>query len=317
MSGLLNYPLPVEHTKRYHSLCLADLSDTEMVVAAKNGAEDRDNLPLWIEISEDQPARMVWVTLTEDKERITIERNREDPLDLYLRDERGLADVLGSEQVLIDITGLPHSVWAPMLKVAHDQKIKIRVLYAEPESYKLHKTPASATLFDLSESIEGLAPLPGFAQLSGPEDENKCIFVALLGFEGNRPERLAIQIDPAPKVIPVVGVPGFRLEYPAHTVTCNRGLLKAYSAFSDLRYARASCPFEIYEILQEIRKDYPEHYIYLAPVGTKPHSVGAVWYAISDPNNTEILFDYPVRKRNRTSGVGVIHIYDLGKFHAD
>lgn len=201
-----------------------------------------------------------------------------------------------------------------MLKSVYERRVETRVLYAEPESYKPHPSPASATLFDLSVTFEGLAPLPGFARLAGPDDENRCLFVAMLGFEGNRPERLVLQLDPIPKVIPVVGVPGFQLEYPAFTVACNRVILDEYRAHSELRFARASCPFEAFETLREIRKDYPEHYMYLAPVGTKPHALGMILFAIANPNTTEIMFDHPIKKAGRTKGVGILHIYDFGRF---
>jgi hypothetical protein len=200
------------------------------------------------------------------------------------------------------------------LKCAYSMRLPTRVIYAEPESYREHPSPASATLFDLSVKFEGLAPLPGFARLSGPVDERQCVFVAMLGFEGNRPERLLAQVDPTPKVVPVVGVPGFQVEFPAFTVACNREFLDENRAQTEIRLARASCPFEAFQALAEIRTDNPDHYMYLAPVGTKPHALGTILYAIAHPQSTEIMFDHPVRKPGRTKGVGVIHIYDFGAF---
>jgi len=137
----------------------------------------------------------------------------------------------------------------------------------------------------------------------------------MLGFEGDRPERLLLQVDPAPKVIPVVGVPGFQIEFPAFTVACNRTFLEEYRAQSEVRYARASCPFEAYEVLTQIKRDNPDYHMYLAPVGTKPHALGTILYAIANPDRTEVMFDHPVRKAGRTKGIGVIHVYDFGTFN--
>lgn len=307
-----NFPEPFNHTFRCTNVDLSDILDNETIIVAANATETRGQLPLWETLRNSGSDRIISLELN-DNETVSVcigdgEHN------IYLRDEQQLDELTNKERLFIDISGLPHNVWAPLLKSAHKQKIPTRILYAEPESYKPHPSPASATLFDLSVEFLGLSPLPGFVCLTGPPDENKCLFVAMLGFEGNRPERLVLQIDPTPKVIPVVGVPGFQLEFPAFTVACNRVLLEDYHAHSELRYARASCPFEAYSKLSEIQKDYPDYYMYIAPIGTKPHSLGAIWYSLNNPNNTEIMFDYPIRKAGRTKGLGIIHIYDLDKF---
>ena len=314
MNSKLLFPLPVEHTKRFYQLELDDLGSATKIILASNATETRGQLPIWQEIKKKHPEKLVMISQV-DKESIKVQLSDGKFETLSLRSDDAIAELVNSDELLLDVSGLQHNLWAPIIKGAVDNEVKLKVLYAEPDSYKLHPAPASASLFDLSASFEGLSPLPGFAKLSGPEDENKCIFIALLGFEGNRPERLALQLDPAPKVIPIVGVPGFQAEFPTFTIACNRALLHSYHASSDIRYARASCPFEVYQTLKSIREDFPEHYMYLAPVGTKPHSIGAIRYAIENPEHTEIMFDYPVRKTGRTKGVGLIHIYNFENFN--
>lgn len=308
-----SFELPNSRTLRYRRLGINDVESDELIISAADATEHRGRLPIWNDIAERSPEQVIWVTQV-DRELIAIERRNHAKCDVALRDEAGLNLLLNSPRVLIDISGLPHHIWAPLLQNAYRRRLRTRVLYAEPEKYKTHPSPASATVFDLSVKFEGLGPLPGFVRLTGPSDENKCLFVAMLGFEGNRPERLVFQLDPTPKVIPVVGVPGFQIDYPTFTVACNRVFLEDYSAYAEVRYARASCPFEAYDALCSIRKDYPEHYMYLAPVGTKPHALGTIVYAIANPDTTEIMFDYPVRKPGRTEGIGIIHIYDFGRF---
>ncbi len=315
MSLSLDFPRQPYHTARYNNLTSDDIDSTELIILAGDATENRGHLDLWNDFHENQPERLISIKKN-GKEKIVVQQGTQPEQEIDLRNNEALNDLIKTERLLIDISGLSPNIWAPLLKCAFELKIQTRVLYAEPESYKLHSSPASATLFDLSVRFDGLAPLPGFVRLSGPPDESKCLFVAMLGFEGNRPERLVFQLDPIPKIIPVVGVPGFQLEFPAFTVACNRSLLEEYHAHSELRYARASCPFEAFTTLDEIRKDYPEHYMYIAPIGTKPHALGAIWYAISHPEDTEIMFDHPVRKEGRTKGIGIIHIYDLGDFNA-
>ncbi|MFP3517901.1 hypothetical protein SB766_17095 [Pseudomonas sp. SIMBA_077] len=311
---MIRLPSPSLHTKRFKNFTTSDLKPEETIILAGDLAEIRDRLDAWEEIQRTAPERIVSIKSL-DKETIAV-RHKDQELRVSLRDEDSINSIFNSRDFLIDVTGLSHNVWAPLLKSAYSQKINTRLMYVEPESYTPHPTPASSAIFDLSVTFGGLAPLPGFAQLAGPDDEDRCLFIAMLGFEGNRPEHLAAQLDPVPKVIPVVGAPGFQLEYPAFTVGCNRMFLDEYKAHSEVRYARASCPFEAFEALTKIRRDYPEHYIYLALVGTKPHAIGSVLFAMKHAETTEILFDHPVKKSGRTSGVGIVHVYDFEDFHA-
>ncbi|MBF4558939.1 MULTISPECIES: hypothetical protein [Pseudomonas] len=311
---MITMPTPSLNTKRFQNITIADINADEVIISAADSAEYRDRLPLWEHIHTSDPKRIIFIKNI-DKESILVTHDGTEKT-VSLRDEDAINDIFIAKQILIDVTGLSHNIWAPLLKSAYSQKIRTRILYAEPESYTPHPSPASSAIFDLSVTFEGLSPLPGFVQLAGPEDEEKCLFIAMLGFEGNRPEHLASQLDPTPKVIPIVGVPGFQLEYPAFTVGCNRMFLDEYRAHSEVRYARASCPFEAFNALNKIRRDYPDHYIYLALVGTKPHAIGSILFAIKYAETTEIMFDYPVKKSGRTSGVGIVHIYDFEDFHA-
>jgi hypothetical protein len=182
-------------------------------------------------------------------------------------------------------------------------------VYAEPTSYRRHDSPSSATVFHLSEGFRGVAPLPGFARLSGGEDDS--VLVTFLGFEGMRARQIAMSLDPTPRIVPVVGVPGFQVDLPNYTVSCNREFLDEVRAFGEVRYCRANCPFRAYEALREVRRDNPDSYMFIAPVGTKPHALGAVLYALAHPKKTELIYDHPLRSPARTAGIESVHIYHI------
>jgi hypothetical protein len=95
-------------------------------------------------------------------------------------------------------------------------------VYVEPGDYRFSASPTDVTLFDLSEKIEGISPLPGFVTLSsrpGPE----ALFVPLLGFEGARLAFMLEAVQPKREnIVPIIGVPGFRPEYPFYTYLGNR-----------------------------------------------------------------------------------------------
>jgi len=48
---------------------------------------------------------------------------------------------LGANQIYLDITGLNHHVWAPIVKVAIEQKIVLKVVYVEPLDYTPNASP--------------------------------------------------------------------------------------------------------------------------------------------------------------------------------
>ena len=192
-------------------------------IFASVGSEARAHVSLWDEIKKLRPQLCIEV-LAQDQRRITV-RTIQGEENVLLTDSQQITKLFKTACIYIDISGLSHQVWAPMLKLAFNQADELVVLYVEPEKYQAHLSPASTSLFDLSDGFGGVGPLPGFANLRGPQSEREAIFVPFLGFEGTRARFLAMNLDPIPKIIPVVGVPGFRLEYPQITIASNQEFL--------------------------------------------------------------------------------------------
>lgn len=299
-------------TRRFDEFSTNEILDDEIVVVGARNSEDRSYMPAWENISENFPERLLSI-VEESYERVSYTKGNDNG-EIHLRSEKSIVDAFSSERVLIDISALSHSTWAPFIRCAYNNGINIRVVYSEPSDYKSAPQPMADSLFDLSERFEGLIPLPGFANLKEVDEAQSTVYVPLLGFEGSRPGRLMIDLDPLPDIVPIVGVPGFKIEYPKYSVVGNRMFLTNYSAGADIRYARASCPFEVYQLLSSISEDFPGAFMYIAPVGTKPHALGAICYAILNSDSVEILYDHPVRKPGRSKGVGVVHLYDFGNF---
>lgn len=277
-----------------------------------DSAEDRSQYPIgWdaasrglavLDIVEEDPSTIV----------VDIEGDR---LEAQLRSERAIIDLLTASPVdmhYLDITGLPHHVWAPILRGLRTLGTPCSVLYAEPKDYRRSLTPTQATIFDLSERIRGIAPIPGFATLASTEDDD-ALFVPLLGFEGARLAFVLEAVQPKnDRICPIVGAPGFRAEYPFYTYLGNSVPLKESGAWSNVRFARADCPFSLYQVLNEVSDRWPGRKLGIAPIGTKPHALGAVLYCLDYPDTTELVYDHPVRKAARTAGTWRICLYDLG-----
>jgi len=236
----------------------------------------------------------------------------------HLRSHLELARLLEClpEKVYLDITGLAHHVWAPLLRAALPVKRCLWAVYVEPGEYTRTPTPTEGTIYDLSEKISGIAPLPGFATL-GDVGDDQYAFVPLLGFEGTRLIHVNEHVQaPGDATVPVIGVPGFRLEYPFVSLKGNRKPLVDGRYWVNVRYATANCPFDLFFSLRGIMRDFQRGYLRIAPIGTKPHGLGAVLFALSAEDRVELIYDHPIRKTGRTTGSGRLCLYDISTFVA-
>jgi hypothetical protein len=214
----------------------------------------------------------------------------------------------------LDITGLAHHIWAPLLRAALIERVALSAIYVEPEDYRPNPSAGESDIFDLSSRINGISPIPGFASLSEPLEDGVC-FVPLLGFEGARFSYLLEQVQPpGGKTVPIVGVPGFRVEYPFHTYQGNRTALLETRSWHNIRFAKANCPFTLVSVLQDIAAEYGSDHLKIAPIGTKPHALGAVLFVLSTDRQAELVYDHPIRKPERTTGSGRVLQYPLLDF---
>ena len=231
-----------------------------------------------------------------------------------LRSRNSIAAMLagnGYTAIYLDITGLSHRVWAPLLRGIRSRRERTYCVYVEPGDYRFSRAPTEASIFDLSETIGDVAPLPGFASFRSTV-ENDALFVPILGFEGPRFAFMLEEVQPKREnVFPIIGVPGFRPEYPFYTYVGNRDKLWETRSWPNVRYAAANCPFSLYHALGELADTFPDRRMIIAPIGTKPHAVGAILYHLDHPEVTEVLYDHPVRKERRTFGASRVCVYDF------
>lgn len=229
----------------------------------------------------------------------------------------GLWASISRKVVYIDFTGLTHNIWARLVASSLEHNLDVRPLYIEPVEYQYSPTPTEGAIFDLSERILGVDAMPGFASL-GEISEDDGVFIPLLGFEGFRFQYVLNQVQPVgDRTIPIIGVPGFRIEYPFHAYLGNRGPLLETRTWRNARFARANCPFSLYYVLRDIAHDWPSGPIRIAPIGTKPHALGAVLFYLSTMRHVELIYDHPVRKGARTRGASRVSVYHVCSLFPD
>jgi len=259
---------------------------------------------------------VTFIEIVEDKEdMISLMQDTQQVDSLSLHSEPSIFAVLNGFNpscVYLDVTGMSCRVAAPILKVLLEEKYQTRVVYVEPSEYILDAFKKEGYFTDYSETVDGVRPLPGFVNLI-PYDEPP-VFVSLLGFEGWRFAYLVRNQSPLDKKIhPVVGVPGYKMNYPYISLWGNRNVLTQHKCWDHIKYAEANSIVDIYFMLDEIFNDNHQCRMMVAPIGTKPHAVGAIIYATKHPRKVEILYDNPKRTLHRTEGVGRVSICDVTK----
>lgn len=253
-------------------------------------------------------SNVVFVEIESPEKDIIIDKKKGEKY--FLRSSKcikSLYEAYSAKTIYIDVSGLNNRISASLLKNALEiANTSVRVVYTEPEHYDIEKFKEEGVLCkDLSERIEGIEPLPGLANIIPDDVDMK--FVALLGFEGGRFTQMYETVQPPiDKIIPVIGVPGYRPEYPFVAYWGNRRPLIYTESWQFVEYAAANSLVDVYFLLQKIKKKPPVSKIKLAPIGTKPHAIGAILFAIKYPTDVEIVFDNPIRKSQRTKGVGLI-----------
>lgn len=302
---LIDRPIISKTYTNLHSLQVAENS----VYLYGKSPEDRANISE-LQHSEESSIQYVELNINEDDTKLTVDLDGEIIIDL--NNDQNLNNFFSKFNVLnfyLDITGLTHSAWAPILKFfSKHQTLSLKVIYIEPSSYSRKLAPLENEFYNLSLHIKGVSPVNGFHTLI---DSNEFTFVPLLGFEGARFNLINNTLEPSSKesIIPIVGLPGFKPWYVFETIRGNRQILKITDSYQRLDYIPSDCVFSCYYKLEEILN--ARKYLKVAPIGTKPHAVAAFILALNYPENVEIVYDHPIRTSKRTDGISKVHVYDI------
>ena len=218
---------------------------------------------------------------------------------------RAFVESYNTKSVYLEVTGMSCRLVAPLLITGLKIGCEIHVVYSEPARYKIEEFQNEGLHKDLSEAVGDIYSLPGLEKVFAPKKEP--LFVTLLGFEGGRLTFIIEDQQPSPASIrPIVGVPGYQLGYPYETYYGNRHSLRNKRCWHEVVYAEANSIVDAYLTLDQIAKDNTNPYMIVAPIGTKPHAIGAILYAIKHRDEVELLYDNPKRNVHRTDGIGKI-----------
>lgn len=284
------------------------VEDGGVVIVARDPSDDRGGVAAWRKLHARSPDRVIEVRA--ESAAVFVARGGTGEKSFNLRQSHEFFDWLGTKRCYIDISSLSLQVWGPLVKAGMASLQDLTAVYSEPDNYKRHPTPTSSQ-FDLSMRIDGVKPLAGFAKLAPEVEAGDALLVVFLGFEGQRARHIASQFDPVPRTVAVIGVPGYRYEHPQHAVRMNAEFLSDVRKNGDVRMAAASSPFEARDVIRSVVKEHAPKHTYVAPLGPKPHALGALLHCLESPSNTELFFDHPLPSQGRSTGVQRVHFFSL------
>lgn len=258
--------------------------------------------------------KFIEVIFNDTNDTLSIVGSQQTPISLHSTYQISsfLSTYITNGTVYLEVTGLSCRVAAPLMKYAMENHIEMRIVYMEPNEYILEEFRKMGIHKDLCETVDGINPLPGLTNLL-PHHESP-LFVVLLGFEGGRFSQIIQDQNPdLDKITPVLGVPGYKINYPYISMWGNRNQIKNTNCWQNIKYAEANSIVDIYMMLKRLSYDNRNPEIIVAPIGTKPHAIGAILYSIKHPNKVEIIYDNPKHSVHRTKGIGKILICNITK----
>lgn len=216
-------------------------------------------------------------------------------------------------RVLLETTtlGVPELLLA--CKALSARQEHVSMLYLEPMSYNAPRRTKEVLArrdFELSDSFLEFQGIPGWTM---PLDETEeQLVVLLLGYEGGRLDRAVEDLPIRPSQCHLVfGVPAFQAGWEMDSFSNNVPIICEQRLGHGISFCGAANPQAVYDTLVTLHAGQPkESLFFVAPLGTKPHAIGAALFACEYPS-IGVLFDHPSRREKRTSQIGSCHVYVL------
>lgn len=220
---------------------------------------------------------------------------------------------LSNKVFVLDTTSLGFAEILLLLHYLSQKKnISIKLFYVEPDEYKLNgKKSMFKNEFDLSEGFNNFRKIPPYSILIDSSSSHKAKLITLLGFENDRLSRILEDDDGAryDTFEHIIALPAFKPGWENISLHRHSHELKGTR---NLEFAPANNPYETNKVLENIKKNSKDKNLVIAPIGTKPHAIGAIIFLINSKLNEEkigVMYDFPIKKEKRTDGVGFIHEY--------
>lgn len=211
--------------------------------------------------------------------------------------------------IMIDITSLQvptiMSILRTMKMEDYCKPAKLFTAYAKPEKYLADNKKK----YFFSSNFSEPSPVPGFVARV-KEDE---ILIPFLGFEGARIKNIIGEVQ-FKEVRPIIGFPSDDPKWQFETMRYCMEAIQEQRAESYIEKCKANSIFEAYYLLEKItKKNIGANYV-LAPLGTKPHTVAAILFALQHRKECRTIYDYAIENYDTSCGVHNIVITHISHF---
>jgi len=202
------------------------------------------------------------------------------------------SNLSSNDNIAIDISCFTKPYFFSIIKYLKDQiGVKsITVFYTEPMSYIFDRGSYHSGYGQLS-----VMEVPGFPGLNTKATKN--VLVILLGFEGEL--SLFITEDIASdKTILVNGFPSYSQSFKDLSIINNERL--AGNVGTKIEYVKANNPFDTFNLLETLKKEHPDAFFNIAPLGSKPMALGACLFSLLD-ESVRIVYPLPDKYAHKTT----------------
>lgn len=220
--------------------------------------------------------------------------------------------ILPNGRFLVDATSLSFPEIVHIFTILNHNKSDFDLIYVQPDGYTESNSNNSETsnTFELSDDGIGIRQIPPFVGIT----DNSVMFITL-GFEGHRLGSLINSEEYNIKDLHcLIGNPPFKIGWENNALSNNYKNLDLIRKGMDayFSYAGANDPIKTYETIKKIYKssEYERKKLCLVPFGTKPSAIAVAQFAVNN-NRVVIIYDFVKKKRNRSSGVDLLHTWSF------
>lgn len=201
-----------------------------------------------------------------------------------------------SKKIGIDISCFTKPYFYFLIKLLKERfgVNNITIYYTEPKSYFFPKGLFNA--FHTSMGPLSIIEIPGYSGQESRSSRRKLVI--LLGFDGDLSKEINEDVSPNETII-VNGFPSYSPKFKDISLIANEKLVSDHNI--KVRYARANNPFDVYNVLDSIKKESNgETFMNIAPLGTKPMALGACLFALHHPD-VRIVYPLPEQYEDKYS----------------
>lgn len=197
------------------------------------------------------------------------------------------SELRSAPKIALDISCFTKPYFFYLIKLLKERfKIEsINVFYTEPQSYLFPR--GIFTSYHSSTGPITILEIPGFPGYEARE--GKRVLVILLGFDGDLSKEISEDISPSETLV-VNGFPSYSPKFKDISLVANEKLTSDKNVV--IRFSRANNPFEVFNLLEDIKNQNGNAFINIAPLGTKPMALGACLFALNYPD-VRVVYPLP------------------------